>query len=123
MEFSKNFIAGRFQRIEQMNWKILELSERTRNDHELITNLIFTFNKISLKFNTISPSKLEGMIKILEESVKSRLRGLKELEILADTDNSMTQLFSHTIAHFTWPSFMIKANNQPCKNCLGLVYS
>ena len=85
MEFSKNFIAGRiFQRIEQMNWKILELSERTRNDHELITNLIYTFNKISLKFNTISPSKLEGMIKIIEESVGSRLRDLKELEILTD---------------------------------------
>ena len=85
MEFSKNFIAGRiFQRIEQMNWKILELSERTRNDHELITNLIFTFNKISLKFNTISPSKLEGMIKIIEESVGSRLRDLKELQMLTD---------------------------------------
>jgi len=73
-----------FQRIEQMNWKILELSERTRNDHELITNLIFTFNKISLKFNTISPSKLEGMIKIIEESVGSRLRDLKELQMLTD---------------------------------------
>ena len=85
MEFSKNFIAGRiFQRIEQMNWKILELSERTRNDHELITNLIFTFNKISLKFNTISPSKLEGMIKIIEKSVGSRLRDLKELQMLTD---------------------------------------
>ena len=85
MEFSKNFIPGRiFQRIEQMNWKILELSERTRNDHELITNLIFTFNKISLKFNTISPSKLEGMIKIIEESVGSRLRDLKELQMLTD---------------------------------------
>ena len=85
MEFSKNFIAGQiFQRIEQMNWKILELSERTRNDHELITNLIFTFNKISLKFNTISPSKLEGMIKIIEESVGSRLRDLKELQMLTD---------------------------------------
>ena len=85
MELSKNFIAGGiFQRIEQMNWKILELSERTRNDHELITNLIFTFNKISLKFNTISPSKLEGMIKIIEESVRSRLRDLKELQMLTD---------------------------------------
>ena len=85
MEFSKNFIAGGiFQRIEQMNWKILELSERTRNDHELITNLIFTFNKISLKFNTISPSKLEGMIKIIEESVGNRLRDLKELQMLTD---------------------------------------
>jgi hypothetical protein len=85
MEFPKNFIAGRiFQRIEQMNWKILELSERTRNDHELITNLIFTFNKISLKFNTISPSKLEGMIKMIEESVGSRLKDLKELQMLTD---------------------------------------
>ena len=80
----EKIIAGRFQRIEQMNWKILELSERTRNDHELIKNLIFTFNKISLKFNTISPSKLEGMIKIIEESVGSRLRDLKELQILTD---------------------------------------
>ena len=67
-----------------MNWKILELSERTRNDHELITSLIFTFNKISLKSNTISPSKLEGMIKIIEESVGSRLRDLKELQMLTD---------------------------------------
>ena len=85
MEFSKNFIAGQiFQRIEQMNWKILELSERSRNDHELITSLIFTFNKISLKVNTISPSKLEAMIKIIEESVGSRLRDLKELQTLTD---------------------------------------
>ena len=36
---------------------------------------------------------------------------------------SMTQLLSHTIAHFTGPSFMLKANNQPYKNILGLVFS
>ena len=85
MEFSKNFIAGRiFQRIEQMNWKLLELSERTRKDHELIKYLIFTFNKISLKFNTISPSKLEGIIKIIEKSVGSRLRDLKGLQMLTN---------------------------------------
>ena len=27
----------------------------------------------------------------------------------------MTQLLSHTMAHFTGPSFMLKANNQPYK--------
>ena len=36
---------------------------------------------------------------------------------------SMTQLLSHTIAHFTGPSFMLKANNQPYKKNLGLEFS
>ena len=36
---------------------------------------------------------------------------------------SMTQLLSHTIAHFTGPLFMLKANNQPYKKILGLVFS
>ena len=31
---------------------------------------------------------------------------------------SMTQLLSHTIAHFTGSSFMLKANNQPYKKIL-----
>ena len=35
----------------------------------------------------------------------------------------MTQLLSHTIAHFTGPSFMLKANNQPNQRKLGLAYS
>ena len=37
--------------------------------------------------------------------------------------NSMTQLLSHTIAHITGPSFMLKANNQSYKKSLGLVFS
>ena len=36
---------------------------------------------------------------------------------------SMTQLLSHIIAHFTWPSFMLKANNLPYKKFLGLAFS
>ena len=32
---------------------------------------------------------------------------------ISDENYSMTQLLSHTMAHFTGPSFMIKANNQP----------
>ena len=32
----------------------------------------------------------------------------------------MTQLLLHAIAHFTGPSFMLKANNQPYKKILGL---
>ena len=36
---------------------------------------------------------------------------------------SMTQLLSHTIAHFTGPSFMRKANNQPYQKILGLAFS
>ena len=39
------------------------------------------------------------------------------------TDVSMTQLLSHTIAHFTGPSFMLKANNQPYKKFLELAFS
>ena len=37
--------------------------------------------------------------------------------------SSMTQLLSHTIAHFTGSSFMLKANNQPYKKVLALVFS
>ena len=37
--------------------------------------------------------------------------------------SSMTQLLSHTIAHFTGPSFMLKANNQPYKKNFGLAFS
>ena len=33
---------------------------------------------------------------------------------------SMTQLLSHTIAHFTGPSFMLPDNNQTNKNLLGV---
>ena len=36
---------------------------------------------------------------------------------------SMTQLLSHTIAHFAGSSFMLKANNQPCKIFLDLALS
>ena len=43
--------------------------------------------------------------------------------LIYNMHTSMTQLFSHTIAHFTGPSFMIKANNQPYKIFLGLAYS
>ena len=37
--------------------------------------------------------------------------------------SSITQLLLHTIAHFTGPSFMLKANNQPYKKNLGLAFS
>ena len=37
--------------------------------------------------------------------------------------SSMTQLLSHTIAHFTGSSFMLKANNQPYKKILDLAFS
>ena len=36
---------------------------------------------------------------------------------------SMTQLLFHTIAHFTGPSFMLKANNQPYEIFLDLTFS
>ena len=36
---------------------------------------------------------------------------------------SMTQLLSHTIAHFKGPSFMLKTNNQLYKKILGLAFS
>ena len=36
---------------------------------------------------------------------------------------SMTQLLSHTIAHFTGPSFMFKANNQPNEKISGHAFS
>ena len=35
----------------------------------------------------------------------------------------MTQLLLQTIAHFAGASFMLKANNQPYKNILGLPFS
>ena len=38
-------------------------------------------------------------------------------------EHSMTQLLSHTIAHFTGPSFMLKANNQPYKKILDVAFS
>ena len=38
-------------------------------------------------------------------------------------DTGMTQLLSHTIAHFTGPSFMFKANNQPYEKISGLALS
>ena len=37
--------------------------------------------------------------------------------------SSMTQLLSHTIAHFTGSSFMLKANNQPYKIFFDLSFS
>ena len=42
---------------------------------------------------------------------------------MQDLSYSMTQLLSHNITHFTGPSFMLKANNQPYKKILGLAFS
>ena len=39
--------------------------------------------------------------------------------LVSHTVSSMTQLLSHTFAHLTGSSFMLKANNQPYKK-LGI---
>ena len=36
---------------------------------------------------------------------------------------SMTSLWTHTVAHFTWPFFRSKANNQPLEKFLSLAVS
>ena len=41
---------------------------------------------------------------------------------MVSTYVSMTQLLSHTIAHFTWPSFMHNGNNQLYKILFGLTF-
>ena len=43
------------------------------------------------------------------------MEDLKLNESLSRKYNSMTSLLTPTVAHFTRPSFMPKANNQPLK--------
>ena len=43
--------------------------------------------------------------------------------LINERESSMTTLLTHTVAHSTKPSFMLKTNNQPLEKFLSLALS